>query len=150
MNELQMTKMVQMIRPAVVDDDTATGIELDTYGWRWLRVDVMIGATDIAMTALKLTESDTAGSGHADITGCIYGTSANDTGSTSALPTSTDDGYIFSFELSLVGRKRYINIVATAGNGTTGVAMAALATLGKGEQMPRTASSAGLHQRLSV
>ena len=92
------------------------------------------------MTALKMQESDTSGSGHADITGLVYGTSSNIAGSTSALPSATDDNKTFLFEIDLKGRKRYLDLVATAGDGAAGTFMAAVAVLGRAEDLTDTAA----------
>ncbi len=55
-----------------------------------------------------------------DVTGLVYGTSAGIAGTTSALPTATDDNKCFKFEIDLRGRKRYLDLVATCGDGATG------------------------------
>ena len=96
------------------------------------------------MTALKLQESDDSGmSGAEDITGLIYGTSATIAGTTSALPTATDDNKCFVFEVDLRGRKRYIDLVATAGNGDAGTFLAAFALLSRAGDVPVSASERG-------
>ena len=59
---------------AIVDNTSWTTNELDTAangGWDYLEVIFFLGANDIAMTALAVTQSDTAGSGHANITGAV-------------------------------------------------------------------------------
>ena len=97
------------------------------------------------MTALTLTESDTAGSGHANITGAVYGTSADIEGSTSTLPTSTDDNGIFGFEVDLRSRKRYIDLTATVGNGTNGAYLTVISRLSRAKICPgNTLSEKGL------
>ena len=83
----QHDKFVSITPPAaIVDNASYTTTAVDTKGYAYLRVFAYLGATDIAMTALKLQESDDSGmSGAADITGLVYGTSSNVAGSTSAL-----------------------------------------------------------------
>lgn len=153
MNHLQQTKTVLITPPAaIVDNASYTTAAIDTFGFNKLEICVALGATDIAMVALKLQESDDSGmSGATDITGAIYGTSANpDTGSTSALPTATDDNKVFKFFVDLKGRKRYIDLVATAGDGTAGTFLTAWANLGDGNDTPTSATERGAAANLIV
>lgn len=146
MNALQETKLVSITPPAArVDNAAFTTAAIDTQGFNKLRVVVYLGDTDIAMTQLKLTESDDSGmSGETDIVGCIYGTSTNpDTGTTSALPSATDDNKFFVFHVDLKGRKRYIDLKATAGDGSAGTFAAAFADLYEAIAVPSTAATRG-------
>jgi len=135
---------------AIIDNASATTAEIDTKGYRHLRVVAYLGATDIAMTALKLTESDTSGSGHADITGAVYGTSTDIAGNTSALPTADDDDKFFVFDVDLRGRKRFIDVTATCGNGSNGTYLAIFAELYRGEASPSSIAEMGAGGALSV
>ena len=118
-------------------------MEVDTKGWRYATYVVNIGATDVAMTALAVTESDTTGSGHANVTGLVTGTSTNIAGSTSALPTSTADNDLRIFDIDLQGRKRFLDLTATAGDGSTGTYLSAICILSDGEIGPITAAERG-------
>lgn len=130
MNILQQTKVVNVTPPAaIVDAASFTTNAIDTAGYGKLAVYFSLGASDIAMTALKLQESDDSGlSGAADITGCVYGASG-----APALPSATDDNKVFGFFVNLAGRKRYIDVVATAGDGSTGTYGSCIAVLYNGE-----------------
>ena len=98
-------KLMSVTPPAaIVDNASFTTAEVDTAGWDMARIVVYLGATDIAMSALKVTESDTSASGHADITGAVFGTSTDIDGSTSALPSATDDNKFFVIDLDLRGQ----------------------------------------------
>ena len=146
MNTLQQTKLVSITPPAAIVDNAAyTTAAIDTFGFNKLKVVVYLGATDIAMTTLKLTESDDSGmSGAADITGCVFGTSTNpDTGTTAALPTADDDNKFFVFFVDLKGRKRFIDLSATAGNGAAGTFLCAWAELSDALNVPHTATERG-------
>lgn len=146
MNTLQEVKTVAAVLPAArVNNNSFTAATIDTAGFNTLLVDVQLGATDIAMTALKLQESDDSGmSNPTDIAGCVYGTSTNpDTGTTSALPSASDSNKLFQFYVPLKGRKRYIKLVATAGNGTAGTFLSASAKLGDALAVPNTATTRG-------
>ena len=151
MNALQQAKAVIVTSPAaIVDNASFTTNTIDTEGYDACAIYFTVGATDIAMTALKVQESDDSGmSGAADVTGLVYGTSTNpDTGSTSALPTADDDDSVFGFFVDLKGRKRYLDVVATAGNGSTGTYGSCIAVLYKGDVVPTTATARGLAANL--
>lgn len=130
MNALQNVKVVNVTPPAaIVDNASFSTTTIDTAGYGKLAVYFSLGATDIAMSALKIQESDDSGmSGAADITGLVYGASG-----APALPSATDDNKIFGFFVNLAGRKRYLDVVATAGDGSTGTYGSCVAVLYNGE-----------------
>lgn len=147
----QLPKFLNTTPPgAIYDDASATTTEIDTLGFAWARIIVILGATDIAMSALQVTESDTSGSGHAAITGLVFGTSTNSAGSTSSLPAAGDDNDIFVCDIDLRGRKRYLDVTATFGNGSAGTYACILTELFRGEKEPATATEMGLNQLLAV
>jgi hypothetical protein len=148
----QSTKFVSVTPPAAIYDNASlTTATIDTAGYAYARVFVYLGATDIAMAALKMQESDASDmTGAADITGLVYGTSSNIAGSTSALPTASDDNKCFLFEIDLRGRKRYLDLVATAGDGTTGTYACAWCELSNPSDAPMTASERGFGDILRV
>jgi hypothetical protein len=106
-----------MILPqAILDNTTATSNVVDLAGSKYCYIKVQLGATDIAMTALRVQESDSISSGTAlssgtDITGLTYAGS---------LPSSTDDNKTYLFAFPTEGRKRYVNLVASVGDGSAG------------------------------
>lgn len=151
MNPLQNTKFVSMTPPAAIVDNTSyTTAEVDTKGWDYAQIYCYLGATDVAMTAMAVTESDATGSGHANVTGLVVGTSANIDGDTSALPTSTDDNKCMIFDIDLRGRKRFLDLTATAGDGTAGTYMTAWCILSKGASAPITVANRGADEVLRV
>ncbi len=127
-----------------------TTTEIDTVGFDYAEIYVVLGATDIAMTELKVTESDTSGSGHADISGLVYGTDNDIEGNASALPSDTDDNKLFKFEIDLRARKRYLDLSGTVGNGTTGTFVTAFAVLSKADEAPVTVAGRGMGGCLRV
>lgn len=150
MNQAQNMKVVNYCPPTAIKDNASfTTNAIDTAGFGKLAIYFTLGATDIAMTALKVQESDDSGmSGAADITGLVYGTSANpETGTTSALPTADNDNGVFAFFINLSGRKRYIDVVATAGDGSTGTFGSGVAFLYDGDGI-NTAAERGLVSNL--
>ncbi len=136
-------KLVNVTPPVVaLNTESAVTGTIDTLGYDHCTIVVQFGVMNIAMTALKVQESDLANmSGGADITGCVSGTSTNIDGTTSALPLSTADNTLYVFDIDLKARKRYIDLVATAGIGST--LMTALAILSRAEQTPITAAQRG-------
>ena len=140
MNTKQNSKVFSVTPPAaIVDNASFTTATIDTLGYNYLTVYCYIGALDIAFTALKLQQSDDSGmSGAADISGCVYGTSTDAYGTASALPTATDDNKIFAFHVNLNGKKRYVDLVATIGDGAAGGYMAAFAVLSNGQSEPNS------------
>ena len=152
MNPAQQDKWVSVTPPAaIVDNASLSTATIDTAGFAYLRVFLYLGAMDIAMTALKLQESDDSGmSGAVDITGLVYGTSNGISGSASALPTATDDNKCFTFEVDLRGRKRYIDLVATCGDGAAGTYATAFALLSRAGDVPVSASERGFGNILRV
>lgn len=144
MIEAQKTKFVAITPPgAIVDNAAFTTAAIDTKGFSYLTIVLSLGAMDIAMAALKVQESDASGSGYADITGTVGGTDFT-------LPSATDDNKIVVFHINLVGRKRYIDLVMTGGDGTTGTYASALALLSRGTDTPDSATEAGALVRVIV
>lgn len=144
MKTMQEAKVVNLIPPvAIVDNNSWTTTEIDTAGYSWCSIYVNLGATDIAMAALKVQESDTSGSGFADITGLNFATSP------ATLPSATADGLVFAVHIDLrKNRKRYLDLVATAGNGTTGTYASGLAFLYDADEIPASVSARGVSQQI--
>lgn len=147
----QMQKAFLVIPPTdLVDNAAFTEIEIDTKGFDYCTCYAMIGASDIAMAGLKMQQSDATGADQVDITGLVWGTSLNTLGATSTLPSATDDGLIFGFDIDLRGIKRYLTCVATAGDGATGSHCTVLALLSRAEDGPATAALRGCKEMLRV
>lgn len=153
MNVLQSVKWGIVTPPAaIIDNAAATTTAIDTLGYDKIVILPIFGAMDIAVTVLKVQESDDSGmSGAVDITGLIGGTTVDpDTGIASVLPTSTSDNKLYGFFASLQGRKRYLDLSATLGDGVAGTYFGALYALYNGEQTPTTAALRGLEWNLIV
>lgn len=135
---------------AIQTAGAVTTIEIDTAGYDYLELALMLGATDGALTTCKLSESDTTGqtTSGTDITGLVFGTSTNSAGSTSAVPSATDDNKVFLFNVDLKGRKRFLYLQIVVGTASTGAYLAALARLSKGEIAPSSAAGMGASQVL--
>jgi len=147
----QNHKLVMMTFPVAIKDNASwTTVEVDARGWDYAQIYVAIGATDIAIAAMAVTESNTTGSGHANVTGLVMGTSANIAGSTSALPSATDDEKVWCFDIDMKTRKRFLDLTLTAGDGTAGTYAVAWCILSRGEKAPTTAAARGCEEVLRV
>ena len=150
-NPLQKTKFINVLPPVAIKDNAAWATtEIDCKGWDYLTIVFVLGATDIALAALVVQESDTSGSGFANVTGLICGTSDTIDAATSALMSATDDNKITVFEIDLTKRKRYIDLSATAGDGTAGTFAAAIGILSRAKDVPVSASERGCDEILRV
>lgn len=144
-------KLVSVTPPAAIVDDAAyTTVEVDTKGWDHARFIVYIGATDIAMAALQVTESDTTGANHVAIAGTVFGTATDLEGNTTDLPSATDDNTFVVIDIDLRGRKRFLDLNMTAGNGTAGTFAAALCELYRGEALPTTVAGHGCSGMIKI
>ncbi|HXG66982.1 MAG TPA: hypothetical protein VNO70_17905 [Blastocatellia bacterium] len=145
MIDMQSVKFVSVTPPEAIRDNSSWATaEIDTKGFDYATILVYLGATDIAMAALKLQESDTSGSGFADVSGADFSVSP------ATLPSATDDNKLFAIFVDLTKRKRYLDLVMTAGDGATGTFAVALAILSRAEEAPNSASERGLSQQLIV
>lgn len=144
-------KLVSVTPPAAIVDNAAfTTGAIDTKGFDHARIIVYLGAIDIAAAALKVQESDASGSGFGDVTGLVFGTSTDIDGSTSALPSADDDNKFFVFDISLRGRKRYLDVSLTGGDGSAGTYAAVLCELFHGDACPVTKTARGVAGALAV
>ena len=156
MIQVQKLKILALLLPLAIANNTSPATNVvDTKGWKRATFIVTLGATDIALTALKLQESDaitnaTTLNGGTDVTGAIFGTSLNNTGAVSTLPSATDDNKLFCIDVDLRGRKRYLDLLATIGNGAAGAFLTVHVILSNGEATPCTATDRGYAQELTV
>lgn len=120
-------KAVQFIKPgAIVDNAAYAMISHEVAGFAQAIVQVNLGATDIAMTLLKLQHSDD-NSTWSDA--FVVGTDKNIEGAVTTLPSATDDDKIVVFLVDLRNVKRYIRVAATAGDGAAGTYLTACGLL---------------------
>lgn len=139
------SKPVAVAMPtALVDNSAVTTTEVDTDGFDYCSFYVYIGATDIALTDLVVQETDTAGSGYTDVTPTDFTSSSqvDVEGTALALPSATADTTWRVIHINLVGRKRYLDLDITVGDGTAGGWYYAFAILSRGKAQPLT--NAGL------
>jgi len=139
----QEQKIVVLSQPgAALDNAAATVSAIDTLEWDYLTIYAILGATDAALTVLKLTESDASGSGYVDIPETVYGASGNP-----ALPNALADNSVYGFFLNLANNRcRYIKPAAAVADGSVGGYVTIVAILSRGKTVPSDDASRGLAQ----
>jgi hypothetical protein len=132
------TEVRQILNPISINSGAATTASIDTKGWRHLRVVVSFGVIGSAATVFELKESndDAVADAYVVITGMQASGSTGDT----RLPQTTDANKPAIFDLSLLGRERYIDLFLTTGSTTL---VSAVAILSRGESAPDTATEKG-------
>lgn len=151
MNPLQAVKYLNITPPAAaVDDASFVTAEIDRLGFDYCTIVCILGSIDATMAALKVQESDTSGAGFTDVSGTVFGTDKDIDEATAALPIATDDNKIEVFQIDCRHLKRYLDVVATAGNGAAGTFMCILAILSKAKEAPNTSAEAGAEHVVRV
>lgn len=117
--------------------------EIDTLGFKYAAIDVVFSpftaATSSYASVLKVQESDSSGSGQADVSGLSITAGAG--------ATTGNVGAVARFNIDLRGRKRYLTVVASPGNT---VAVVTNARLTKAEQGATDATTAGVNNYASL
>jgi len=110
MRKAETVKVVTSLHPQLCNNNTFNGTGVEVAGFGQAIVVVAIGATDVALTTLKLQESDD-NSNWSDVTdGAITGAD---------LPSATDDNKSWAFNYNVLGKgKRYVRPVLVAGSAT--------------------------------
>lgn len=142
MNFAQSATYAVAIAPAaILDNASATASEIDTAGASYCEIVLQLGATDIAVTALKVQEGDTSGGSFTDISGATFDGGTDTAGGTLALPSATDDNQTCVFQINCDARKRFFKVVATFGDGTSGGYIAGVARLSGNDVLPTADTS---------
>ena len=146
MIEALKQKFVAITNPgAIVDDAAFTTATIDTRGYAFATILVVLGALDIAIAAFKLREGDASDmSDAADVSGADFSVSP------ATLPSATADNNLYAIHVNLKGRKRYLDLSLTGGNGTAGSYAAAVAILSQASEVPASATDRGFAQELIV
>ena len=156
MHEQHDKKYVPVTPPAAaVDDAAVTTIAVDTKGWHELTFLIILGAADIGATVQKVQESDASNmSGATDVPGndAVVGgidLDGNTVAANAAKVAATDTDKIIAHHINLHGgRKRYMDLSLTNGNGTAGNIQAILAILSCPDQSPTSDAQRGLRASL--
>ena len=143
MNHLSGSKSVTKAAASVAASATHSH-EIDTLGFKYAAIDVVYSpftaATAAYASVLKVQESDTSGSGQADVSGLSVTAGAGST-------TGAAVGAVARFNVDLRGRKRYLTVVTSPGNT---VAVVSSARLSKGEQHATDATTGGVNDYKSL
>lgn len=130
MHQAQAATYAVAIAPAAILDNTsATASEIDARGARYVEIVVQLGATDIAMTALKVQAASSSGGSFSDVTGATFDGGTDIDGNTLALPSATDDNQTCVFQIKMDNVNPFLKVVATFGDGTAGGYIAGIARL---------------------
>ena len=139
---MQQSKYVRAISPtAIIDNASATATVIDCRDFDYCTIVIQLGATDIALTALKVESSTTSGGVYADMTGATFSGGTSPDGTVLALPSATDDNQVCVFQIDLRGKNPFLRLVATFGDGTAGGFIAAVAILSKAHSSPFTSAT---------
>jgi hypothetical protein len=146
MNSLQNCKFVNVTPPAAIVNNAAfTTATVDTKGWRKVTFLVILGALDIALSALKLQQSDDSGmAGAADISGADFSVSPL------TLPSATDDNKLFMIYVDTRGKKGIRTCRSRWATARPAASSCVIAILHDGETVPSTATLRGLSQQAVV
>lgn len=141
MNHLENSKSVTQIGTADTATNATAQHSVDTLGFSVASVDVIFepvaaaGTNSAVAIALKLQEGDTTAS-YSDVSGFVGGTDF-----TIPTPGNTSDSNVVRFDVSLRGRRRYLNVYATPNAASV---IASNVRLGKAEDGPSSASEKGV------
>ena len=138
-------KAVAVTSPgAIVDNAAFTTNTIDTKGFAFITIIVLLGALDVALDAFKLRESNASDmTGALDVDGADFSTDGT-------LPTATDDNKLYAIHVNLSGRKRYLDLTLTGGDGAAGTYVAAVAILSEAAEVPSSVDARGFAQELIV
>lgn len=130
---------------AIVDNAAFTTATIDTRGFAFLTIIIVLGALDVALAALKLRESNADDmSGAADVDGADFSVAP------ATLPAATDDNKLYAIQVNLKGRKRYLDLTLTGGDGAAGTYATVVAQLSQASEVPSSAEGRGFAQELIV
>lgn len=134
--DMQNAKFALSLAPISVNGTAATTTEIDTFGFDYLTMVIQTGALGATMDELSITHSDTAGSGHAAITGATF---VDPVG-------TTDNNKIYAAFLDLRKLKRYVKLVADPGASASLISSVAILT--RTDVSPTSATERGLGEQL--
>lgn len=148
MNHILDTKKVLSNADMTVDNGSFTFTAVNTEGYDYAVVDFIFGDIPANVTAAKVQECDTSGGQYTDISGATLDGGTNTDGTTAALPTAASgDSKIYSIEMSLAGRMKYLKPVLTAGDGAGSYGFtecAVVVTLSRASEAPTSLTARGL------
>lgn len=136
----QYTKYARCLEPvSVAGGGTATTQEVDTRGFDYAKWVVFAGAVGAnGVTTVKMQETDTSGSGHADIPGAAF-----------TAMVDADDNVFLVCHIDLQSRKRFLKPVIV--NGATNASLlSSWVELTRPDESPDNITERGVAQQLFV
>lgn len=135
-------KIVGVTPPAAIVDNAAfVTASIDCSGVGWVTFIVYLGALDIGLVALKLRESDDD-SAYSDVPGADFSVLP------ATLPSATDDLKFYAVQVPMLGRKKFLDLTMTGGDGTLGTFATVFALLSRIDTTPQKAADRGFAQEL--
>lgn len=114
---------------AIVDNAAFTTTAVDTKGFNQATFVCIFGALDIAVASMSVRHSDASNMGSP---------ATLSTGGTDfTLPVDTVDNTVAIFNVDLKGRKRYLDLEITGGDGSAGTYLSIIAILSNAAQSPK-------------
>ena len=143
MKAINACKFVAVTPPAAIVDNAAfTTAAIDTKGFAQLSFLVFFGALDIAIASMSVRHSDASD---------MSSPATLSTGGTDfTLPIATVDNGFALFNVDLRGRKRYVDIEITGGDGAAGTFLAVTAILSRAGEYPKDITTRGLFLEVKV
>jgi len=151
MNPAQEIRLVQITPPQILVNGAGwVCAELDTLGYDYCTLVVQLGTIGADMAALSVTESNDAGQNHVAIPAATLGNALclNIDGDASAIPVNADDDTFQVFQFDLQHRRRYLQLVATAGAANS--YMSAFAILTRAKTKPVTMADMGCNEVIRI
>jgi hypothetical protein len=135
-------KQVVLVEPqARINNAAVTVASVDRSGFDYAVILAYVGANDVGFTTFKLQEADDNAT-WTDVSGADYSLVAT-------LPGNTAN-VIYTWEVDLKARKRYLRPAITVGNGTAGMFLTIVATLGRAKLAPATPAAKGYQGVLTL
>lgn len=139
-------KTTMIIQPQIIADNAewvgskgSTPVTIDTKGYKYLDIYFAVGAIDADMVELEIWDCATSNGTFAKVDAGEYGA----TGLT-ALPTAaTGDNDLYVWHIDPMNVKRYIQVLAKAGNGDAGTYACCWAVQSRPEISPNSATERG-------
>jgi hypothetical protein len=128
--------VVSIFPQARLNNSSFTVTSVDRRNFDYATLEVSLGATDVGLTTFKLQESDD-NSTWTDVPNGDFSISGT-------LPSSANSDTLWSWDIDLTGRKRYLRPAITVGNGSSGAFLTAKFKLSRAEETPYNAATRNL------
>jgi hypothetical protein len=127
--------VVSIFPQARLNNASFSAASVDRRNFDYATLEVSLGATDVGLTTFKLQESDVPG---------------GDFSIDATLPSSANSNTLWSWDIDLTGRKRYLRPAITVGDGSSGAFLTAKFKLSRAEQTPYNAATRNLAGVLTI